>query len=231
MKTLLLTCAIAAALSAQNSRKPNFITPDQLDVKSILPTPPANDSWQTRMDLAELHRLEETRTEADIAHAQADDKEEDIFIFRNVVGDKFVRENLPQTALLGDHLHADEGIIVNPAKNGFHRPRPYHLDTTLKPVCKTSTSMTDYAYPGGHATTGYLEAFAVARMIPEKRDQILARADDYAHSRLVCGAHYPTDLPQAKSTAYTMFGIMLQNPQFQKEFAAAKEEVRKALGL
>jgi hypothetical protein len=27
---------------------------------------------------------------------------------------------------------------------------------------------------------------------PEKRDAILARADDYAYSRLICGVHYLT---------------------------------------
>ena len=38
----------------------------------------------------------------------------------------------------------------------------------------------------------------LAMMLPEKRDAILARADDYAYSRLICGVHYPTDLKRAQ---------------------------------
>jgi hypothetical protein len=35
---------------------------------------------------------------------QADDEEEDIFIFRDVLGEKFNTRALPQTALLSSHL-------------------------------------------------------------------------------------------------------------------------------
>jgi membrane-associated phospholipid phosphatase len=89
----------------------------------------------------------------------------------------------------------------------------------------------DYGYPSGHATTGYLEALALVQMVPEKRDAILARADDYAHSRVVCGVHYPSDTAAGKLVAYSMMGIMMINPQFRKELEAAKAETRKALGL
>ncbi len=231
MKLGILACSLGFSLWAQSARKPNFIAPEQLDAKLILASPPADDTWQTRMELAELHRLQETRTEAEIARAKADDAEEDVFIFGTVLGAPFLRANLPLTAVLSDHVHGDESTIVNPAKTAFHRPRPYQFDTSLKPVCKATANTTDYSYPSGHATTGYLEAFTLAVMIPEKRDEILARADDYAHNRLVCGVHYPADIVASKSVAYAGIAVMLQNPQFQKEFAAAKEETRRVLGL
>jgi len=183
------------------------------------------------MELAELHRLQETRTEAEIAHARADDAEEDIFVFATVLGPAFNRARLPATALLSDHVHSDEGIIVNPAKAAFHRPRPYFFDASLKPVCKVTTNQMDYSYPSGHATTGYLEALTLAMIVPEKREEILARADDYAHSRLVCGVHFPADVAASKSVGYAGVAVMLQKEQYRKEFAAAKQETRKALGL
>jgi acid phosphatase (class A) len=76
-----------------------------------------------------------------------------------------------------------------------------------------------------------LEGLTLALMVPEKRDQILTRADDYAHSRLVCGVHYPTDPVASKSVAYAMMGVIQQNPQFKKEFEAARSELRRTLGL
>jgi len=216
---------------SQTPRKVVFVTPEQMPVASFLPTPPANDSAATRAELAELHHLQDTRTPAEVAHAQADDAEEDIFIFRDVLGDKFDKENLPLTALLGEHVHGNEGVVVNPAKNFFRRPRPYQFDTTLKPVCKTTANTQDYSYPSGHSTTGYLEALTLALMVPEKRDAILARADDYAHSRLVCGVHFPADPRASRMVAYATIGLMMANPEYQTELEAAKTETRKALGL
>jgi acid phosphatase (class A) len=229
--SLILAGIAVFSLCAQTGRKPNFISPEQLDVASVLPNPPANDSAQTVSELAELHRIQDTRSPAQIAHAKSDDAEEDIFIFKNVLGKKFNRDALPLTAVFSDHVHKDEGVILNPAKMFFHRPRPYHFDATIKPVCKTNPDTTDYAYPSGHSTTGYLEALVLTMMVPEKRDAIFARADDYAHNRLVCGVHYPSDVVAGKSVAYAMIGIMMNTPRFKKEFEAAKAETRLALGL
>jgi acid phosphatase (class A) len=68
-------------------------------------------------------------------------------------------------------------------------------------------------------------------MVPEKRDAIFKRADDYAHSRVVCGVHYPADEQASKATAYAMMALMMNNAQFRKELDAARTETRKALGL
>jgi acid phosphatase (class A) len=217
--------------NAQTRRQPIFISPEQLDAASILPNPPADHSPAAAAELAEVHRLQDTRTSADIAHAKADDAEEDMFIFKDILGDKFTPAALPQTALLSTHLHSDEGVIVGPAKSFFHKLRPFNFDASVKPVCKVNSNAADYGYPSGHAATGYLEALALIQMVPEKRDAILARADDYAHSRVVCGVHYPADGAASKSVAYAMMGIMMNNPRFRQELEAARAETRRALGL
>ena len=236
MKRTLLITGFAACLAvtsgvAQNTRKPIFISPEQLDLRAILPAPTPNDSWQTMAELAELHKIQETRTPAEIAHAQKDDLEEHMFIFQDVLGPKFKRETLPATALLSDHIKNDEGVNINPAKNFFKRPRPYQMDATIKPVCKATDNRMDFGYPSGHGTTGYLEALALIQIVPEKRNEILARADDYAHSREVCGAHFASDEAASKASADAMMALMMNNPQFQKELLAAKAETRAALGF
>ena len=222
---------LAAAGSAQNVRKPIFVTADQLSVSDLLPNPPANESWKTKMELAELHRIEATRTPEQIAHARKDDAEESMFAFADVLGDKLNRTSLPLTALLSDHVRNDAGLVVRPAKNCFKRPRPYHLDTTLKPVCKSTENRADYAFPSGHGTVGFLSALVLIQMLPEKRDAILERAEDYAYSREVCGVHYASDEMASKVVAYATMGVMINNAQFKSELAAAKKELRAALGM
>src|SRR5579863_10074074 len=220
-KVMLGSIAALSLLSiralAQTPHKPVFVSPEQLDVASILPNPPADDSVQGKADLAEVHRLQDTRQGAQITHVKADDVEEDIFIFKDVVGAQFIAGALPLTALLSAHVHNDEGVIVGPAKKYFHKLRPFNFDASVKPVCRVNDNRADYGYPSGHSTTGYLEALVLTVIVPEKRDAILARADDYAHSRVVCGVHYPADVVASKSVAYAMIAIMLNNPQFKKE--------------
>jgi acid phosphatase (class A) len=223
--------AIPAAAQNGAPRQGIFVSTDQMDAWSILPNPPSDHSPEAAAELAEVHRLQDKRQAAQIAHAKADDAEEDIFIFRDVLGDKFTAEGLPQTALLSSHLHNDETVIGGTAKKHFQRLRPFNFDATVKPVCKTNNDVTDYGYPSGHSLTGYLEALALIQIVPEKRDAILARADDYAHSRVVCGVHYTSDTVASKLTAYAMMGIMMNNPRFRKELDAARAETRARLGL
>lgn len=224
---------LAATLGAQPrpARQPIFVSVEQLDPTLLLPSPPANDSWQTLQELAELHRIEQTRTPGQVAQAQADDREESIFVFADVLGAKLTRAALPHTALLSDHVKNDEGVTVSRAKQFFKRPRPYHLDATLHPVCKVTENRNDFAYPSGHGTTGYLEALTLALMVPEKRDALLARAEAYGHSREVCGVHYAGDEVASRTIAYSMFALMMNHPQFKAELQAATTELRTALGL
>ena len=235
--TILITAGLVATMLytfqgfGQNAREPNFIRPDQLDLAAILPNPPADGTPAGKSELAEVHRIQDSRNAAQIAHVKADDVEEDIFVFKNVLGDKFTPDALPKTALLSTHLHSDEGVIVGPAKNFFQHLRPFNFDKTVQPVCKTNGNVKDYGYPSGHATTGYLEALALIQIVPERRDAILARADDYAWSRVVCGVHYASDTVASKSAAYAMMGVMMNNQQFKSELAAARTEIRHALAL
>jgi len=221
---------LAQLTKAQEPKKPIFVSAEQLRIASVMPAPPAMNSDQTGAELAELHKLQNSRTAAEIERAKTDDAEEDIFIFKNVLGEKFNREALPLTAQLSDHVHNDEGIVVNPAKDFFKRPRPYQFDSTISPVCKATSKVPD-AYPSGHGTTGYLEAMVATLIVPEKRDVIFGRLDEYLHNRLVCGVHYASDVSASRSVAYAMIAIMLDNPQFKRELDAARAETRHVLGL
>jgi acid phosphatase (class A) len=215
--------AVAAPKSAY------YIDTSVLGMGLLVQPPPTQDSAVTKAELAEVHRVEDTRTPAQVAAAQADDKEEDIFSYRDVMGDRFVAEALPVTAAFSAHVHNEESVVGGPLKKKFQRPRPYQFDATLHPVCALNAEAT--SYPSGHALSGYLLAFALVEMIPEKSQQILARADGYAHNRIVCGVHYPSDVETSRRIALVMFGYMMASPRFQKDLAAARMETRQRLGL
>jgi acid phosphatase (class A) len=196
---------------------------------TMIPAPPADNSETAKAEFAELHRIQDARTPEQVKTAQADDAEEDIFVYRTVLGPSFNAQALPLTAALSAHVHGDEPVASNSLKERFARPRPYQVDATLHPVCKVTTQHN--AYPSGHAVSGYMLALALAQMVPEKSAEILQRADDYAHNRLVCGVHAASDLEASRRIAYAVFGSMLDEPRFQKELAAARAETRKTLGM
>ncbi|MHB8884617.1 MAG: acid phosphatase [Methylovirgula sp.] len=221
---------VTAPLSLAQARAPSaFVAPAQIDAVDMLPAPPANGSDRARAELAELHRIEKQRTAGEIAAARADEAERDIFIFKTVLGKGFNARALPRTAVLSRHVEQDEKADIEPVKNVFRRERPYNFDKSLHPVCWTKIK--NDSYPSGHTMTGYLMALVLSSMLPERRDAIFARADEYAHHRLICGVHYPSDVEAGKRLAYALFAVMATKPRFQAERAAAEAEMRKVLGL
>ncbi|MRW89928.1 phosphatase PAP2 family protein [Duganella sp. FT80W] len=229
MKTLSLLTIAALLAAPAFAAEPIFASPAQTHAQLILAAPPSADSAITRAELAELHRIQSSRTSAEEAQAKADEADESLYIYKTVLGEKFTPEALPLTTAFGKRVKNDEGANAGPAKQAFKRVRPYNLDKTLAPICKTKTI--DDSYPSGHATAGYLAALTLIEMVPDQRDAILARADGYARSRLVCGVHYPSDIAASKLLAYTTHAVMVTNPKYQSELAAAKVELRRQLGL
>jgi acid phosphatase (class A) len=124
----------------------------------------------------------------------------------------------------------EQSVTANIAKRYFKRNRPWAIDPTLvacdyKPNAAPLTS-----YPSGHATLSYSEGYILAALMPEKAQPILDRAQEYAYSRVVCGAHYPSDIEASHVLGTELAMTMLRNPAFAADFEAARTEL-KAAGL
>src|SRR5579872_551587 len=76
----------------------NFLTAADIDPARLLPPPPADGSVRGRAELAELKRIEATRTAAAFAAAKADEINETPTAFAAVFGPGFDLKQLPATA-------------------------------------------------------------------------------------------------------------------------------------
>jgi acid phosphatase (class A) len=217
------------AKAAGAPKAPYYIDPTVMNLEAIVPDPPAIGSEVQKNELVEMHRIEKARTPEQAKTAKADEDNETIFLYQTVFGSAFNAESLPVIAELGNHVRNEGSVAGAALKLAFKRPRPYQSDTTLHPVCDLTE--TPNSYPSGHGLTGYLEGLTLAELVPEKRTEILARADDYAHNRLVCGVHYPSDEEASRKIAYVVFGYMLATPRFQKDLDAARLEMKAKLGV
>jgi len=219
--TVLLCLVGAGPLSA---REPIFLTAHQFDLQNVLPPPPAELSAQEAEELAELHRIEATRTPEQEERAKLDDAEETVFIFRTALGKDFSPDRLPVVAAFFDRVKNDASVFAKAGKVAWHRRRPVAVDPTLHPIGRGTSE----SYPSGHATLGWLDGIVLAAMIPEKREAILARAADYARNRLVCGVHFRSDIEAAQVAGTLASQLLMPNVQFQREFKAAQLELSQA---
>lgn len=87
------------------------------------------------------------------------------------------------------------------------------------------------SYPSGHTAFGTGCAIVLAQMVPEQRAAVFARARLYGESRLIVGAHYPTDVDAGRRVGTAAAGLMLQNALFQADLLTARAQLRRALGL
>lgn len=71
----------------------------------------------------------------------------------------------------------------------------------------------------------------LAAMVPEQRAAIFARTAEFAESRLICGVHYRSDIEAGRIAGTVLAALAMTDPSFTGAFAAAKAELRAALGL
>ncbi|NEI19035.1 phosphatase PAP2 family protein [Rhizobium leguminosarum] len=230
MRNLALSLALVVGLASSvlaEDAKP-FSDAKEIDLVSLLPTPPANNSPQMQAELAEILTIQVTRTPEMAARAVAD-ADEDVWRFADVIDNpKFTKENLPKFAAFFDRVVATEGAVVDPAKDFWKRPRPHLYSDLVKPIVPLSKSG---AYPSGHTTVGTLMGIVLSNMVPEKRTELMARAWEYGHNRIVGGIHYASDVEAGRIAGTVIAETIRTHDDYKAEFEAAKEELRSVLGL
>ncbi|TIU50936.1 MAG: phosphatase PAP2 family protein [Mesorhizobium sp.] len=221
----LLLLVVGSAARAEDAKP--FITNKDVDLTMILPPPPANDSAETKAELGEVLTMQVTRTPEMEARAIAD-AEENVWRFADVMGPDFNKDKLPKFSAFFDRVVETEGAVVDPAKGVWKRPRPHQLSDLVKPVVKLSSSG---SWPSGHATVGTIMGIILSDMVPEKRAQIMARAAEFAHNRIVGGIHYPSDVEMGKISGSVIAAVLLNREDFKAEYEVARAELRSDLGM
>jgi acid phosphatase (class A) len=87
------------------------------------------------------------------------------------------------------------GTEIEMAKLYYHRPRPYELHADINPCISKENSK---SFPSGHATLARLYAQLLAKYYPEKRNELIERANAIALNRVIGGVHNPTDIEAGK---------------------------------
>jgi acid phosphatase (class A) len=218
------------------SLKQHYLTNIKLEDFQI-PDPPANSSDQTRAELNYLLGLQSQRTALDIESSKhmagiyynlrVKPEDSTYSAFRNnlfhighSIGTWFNPNDLPLTADLVANVWRDASFFIWSMKLKYLRIRPYKLEKDLKNLEETDWA----AYPSGHASNSYVNAYLYSEIAPEYADVFLKDAFDMAHSREILGVHYPSDSESGRIFARQLVNKLLQNENFLKDLEAVRKE-------
>jgi acid phosphatase (class A) len=223
---LIAAATMLVAAAGQKPAVPLLLNASNLDPALVLPDPPRDGTPIAKAELAELHAMDATRTPEEAARARADGETRSVTIFDGVMGPAFDLEKLPATKALFHVVRDEEKAAADRAKDHFKRNRPWIVDASLHPCSMKDDPQS--SYPSGHTTMGYSMASILARLVPSKAPAIMARAAEYAHSRLVCEVHFPSDVTAGQSYGMMVAERLMEQPAFQTQFLAARRELIKA---
>ena len=71
------------------------------------------------------------------------------------------------------------------------------------------------SYPSGHTTYGYMGSLMLAILVPERYQQMIARAAEYGNDRILMGSHYAMDVMGGRTLAlYDMAHLLANDPAY-----------------
>jgi acid phosphatase (class A) len=226
----------AETIERRMSRKPNYLTTVSVEDFKI-PDVPANSSDQTKAEIQYLLALQKHRTEEDIraslfyadVYYNLSVKPGDptyatfrrnLFHIGRSIGSWFNPDDLPVTADFMAKVWQDASYFMWSLKFKYARIRPVVIDPRIK-----NLQVTDWAaYPSGHASNSYINAYIYQELAPEFTDIFTKDAYDMAHSREIIGVHYPSDSESARIFARQFVNMLFQNKEFLADFEKVKQE-------
>lgn len=232
---------LAAGLSlAQTPANPGMADPRKLppsylprgalpDSLALLPPPPAAGSAGMRRDeearkaavrLKGTARYQLASKDAVIGFPELPDD------FECATGFAITKEGTPRLyGLLGKML-IDVGLSTYRAKDHYKRTRPFvvHGETTCYPKDEQLLRQ-DGSYPSGHSAIGWGFALVLAELNPDRADAILQRGREFGQSRLICDAHWQSDIDAGRVIGAATVARLHADATFRADLDAARAEI------
>lgn len=107
-----------------------------------------------------------------------------------------------------------ENGSTEPAKRFYKYARPWRWSTSVKVVpalepAKSTTPTTDGGYPSGHAAEAVRKAIALAYVVPQRYQEMLARGLELGENRILSGMHSPLDVMSGRVQAQAVAAAVL----------------------
>lgn len=131
----------------------------------------------------------------------------------------------PEIFKLAQGAQKDAKTTNRRAKAYFQRTRPFvYFDEPSLVSEHDSENRESYSYPSGHSVRGWVYALTLALVVPDSTEALIARAQEYALNRVVCGRHYKSDIDASLVEATAIMSRLLSNAAFLEQLEKARCE-------
>lgn len=195
----------------------------------FLPKPPTTDSVTFTRDKDAYYRgyaLKGTKR-WDIAVKDADNSNTQAIAdrFSDAAGYVISEIETPYTYKIIQEIHYGAGLITKSAKNHYKRTRPfvYFKQKTCWPAGEDKLNK-HASYPSGHTTLGWAVALVLSEINPDRAEELLVRGYEYGYSRVICGAHWQSDVDAGYITGSALVARLTADAEFQSWVEKAHKE-------
>lgn len=213
-----------------------YHTADQaVSSQAYLPPPPKEDSaefgadkaaYQQGYKLKGTERWKQAATDADLHPANIAQ------IFSVPMGITISPQTTPTLyKMLGNLLVASGDYAPKSAKEHYMRKRPfmYFNRHTCQPLAEEDDLRKNGSYPSGHTAYGWTLALMLAEIDPAHASDIFKRGYEFGQSRVICGAHWQSDVHAGRVVGAAEYSYLHTIPQFQADLRKAATEVQQQL--
>lgn len=123
----------------------------------------------------------------------------------------------------------DTARSTNAAKNHYQFTRPFAArgETTCTPE-KEPSLLDNGSYPSAHSARGWALSLILTELAPDRVNELMSRARAYGQSRLVCNAHWQSDVLQGRVMADATVARLHTVPDFMQDMSVARAELAAA---
>ncbi len=147
-------------------------------------------------------------------------------IFSCVLSASITEQETPHLYMLMRRSLTDVVLSTNAAKNKYNRTRPFVVNK--EPVCtpdEEAQLVNDGSYPSGGAAVGWAWALILSEIAPDRANAILARGRNVGRSRVICNAHWESDVIQGGVMGAATVARLHANDAFLADLTASKTEL------
>ena len=162
-------------------------------------------------------------TDADLAFPQAAEN------FSCAMGVRIGAEQTPRLYAMMQKMLSDFGLSTYGVKNRYNRVRPFvvHNEATCR-ADQEAILRSDGSYPSGHTAAGWGWALVFAQINPERSNELLKRGLEFGQSRVICNAHWQSDVDAGRIMGAATTARLMTDPAFLADLKVAKAEVEAA---
>ncbi|HAH32606.1 MAG TPA: hypothetical protein DCL44_09875 [Elusimicrobia bacterium] len=208
------------AAAKRYSAPGHYLFIGELDL-GALPAAPSEGSLEDREDLRVLYEWQARRTAAQCAAANSEISNDYEIFFGRI--SPFGSPSPAAVKVFFNNVAKDSVAAHKSVKNIYKRPRPFMRDAGLTPCLPR---VEGFSYPSGHSAMSRLFALILSDLVPARRAEFMARADEAALYRLIGGVHHPTDLAAGKALADMLYASLLKQPEFVLDMKALRPLLR-----